>query len=343
MGYKIEERKDTVSAPPRYDYRSKTPSPETPQRQFQARRRSSLRQCITPTELQENGYEDVFDDDEKEVIKDQTPPKTPHKTACPSPRTSFAQHRESLVGSYEESLLSGRMSASTSKTVAFHAAVGVLGTGSCSKVLRCPKQINMSFSAGFVVWEDMANTASLVSATGSPYVCIVSLTDYYQRLFVKRDKRTQAIQRTDKERARTKTFAGYRIPPVGQIQIVVSNLQKTAVKLFLIPYNLADMPKGTKTFIRQKVYAPSDTPGSKGTLVHAAHVPITKLENEKLYLSGDIRLVFQNRVLNGGAGDDRQKGVEDSSNDNSAFAKHYLGLGRSKDNMRIEEVLGGWS
>lgn len=340
MGYTLDEvRRSSIKEPHPYFPPTKTPSPELSQRQFQVRRRSSLRQCLTPTDLQDVNYESVFDDEEKETTKDESHPPTPTKTT-PSRRTSLGH--QSLVGSYEESLLSGRMSASTSKTVPFHAGIGVLGKGGCNKLLRCPKQINMSFNAGFVVWEDIANTSSLVSATGSPYVGIISLTEYYQARFARREKR-KTTQGEPSERTRVKTFPGYRIPPVGQLQVVVSNLQKTAVKLFLIPYNVAEMPSGTRTFIRQKVYSASSTPGSKGTLVHAAHIPIVRLDNDKLYLCGDIRLVFQNRVLNGGAMNDTTLTSQEPSKDNNDFTKHYLGLGRSKDNMVIEEMMGGWS
>lgn len=340
MGYTLDEvRRSSIREPSPYFPPTKTPSPELSQRQFQVRRRSSLRQCLTPTDLQDVNYESVFDDDEKEV-KDESHPPTPTKTS-PSRRTSLGH--QSLVGSYEESLLSGRMSASTSKTVPFHAGIGVLGKGGCNKLLRCPKQINMSFNAGFVVWEDIANTSSLVSATGSPYVGIISLTDYYQGRFAKREKRKMAQDGGPSERTKVKTFPGYRIPPVGQLQVVVSNLQKTAVKLFLIPYNVSEMPTGTRTFVRQKVYSASSSPGAKGTLVHAAHIPIVRLDNDKLYLCGDIRLVFQNRVLNGGAVDDKTSTSQEPTKDNTDFTKHYLGLGRSKDNMVIEEIMGGWS
>lgn len=335
MGYTLDEvRRSSIKEPDPYYSPAKTPSPEVSQRQFQVRRRSSLRQCLTPTDLQEVNYESVFDDDEKD-LKDDSHPTTPLK-ASPSRRTSLGH--QSLVGSYEESLLSGRMSASTSKMVPFHAGIGVLGKGGCHRLLRCPKQINMSFNAGFVVWEDSANTSSLVSATGSPYVGIISLTDYYQGRFSKREKKEAS---SGEPNPKLKTFPGYRIPPVGQLQVVVSNLQKTAVKLFLIPYNVSEMPSGTRTFIRQKVYSASTLPGSKGTLVHAAHIPIARLENGKLYLCGDVRLVFQNRVLNGG--EDKSTVSQEPTKDNTDFTKHYLGLGRSKDNMVIEEIMGGWS
>ncbi|KAG5357726.1 Chitin synthase 3 [Yarrowia sp. B02] len=340
MGYTLDEvRRSSIHEPHPY-FPAKTPSPDLSQRQFQVRRRSSLRQCLTPTDLLEVNYESVFDDDEKET-KDESHPPTPTKTSPPSPRRTSLGH-QSLVGSYEESLLSGRMSASTSKTVPFHAGIGVLGKGGCNKLLRCPKQINMSFNAGFVVWEDTANTSSLVSATGSPYVGIISLTDYYEGRFAKREKR-QAASGEPSEKSKVKTFPGYRIPPVGQLQVVVSNLQKTAVKLFLIPYNVSEMPSGTRTFIRQKVYSAASAPGSKGTLVHAAHIPIARLDNGKLYMCGDVRLVFQNRVLNGGAVDDKASASKEPTKDNKDFTKHYLGLGRSKDNMVIEEMMGGWS
>ena len=37
--------------------------------------------------------------------------------------------------------------------------------------------------------------------------------------------------------------------------MVIKNPNKTAVKLFLVPYDLEDMVSGTKTFVRQRIFS----------------------------------------------------------------------------------------
>ncbi|KAG5460780.1 MAG: chromosome segregation during meiosis-domain-containing protein, partial [Olpidium bornovanus] len=55
---------------------------------------------------------------------------------------------------------------------------------------------------------------------------------------------------------------GYRVPPKGQVQVVVKNPNKTAVKVFLCPYDLTDMPPETKTFLKQRTYHDPTSPAS---------------------------------------------------------------------------------
>ncbi|KAL9030613.1 MAG: hypothetical protein Q9196_001294 [Gyalolechia fulgens] len=109
---------------------------------------------------------------------------------------------------------------------------------------------------------------------------------------------------------------GYRIPQKGQLQIIIKNPNKNAVKLFLVPYDLDDMQAGTKTFIRQRCYSTEpvidgllakpnpehDLPGpgnpsmSKPTLRYLIHVNICSPSNGRYYLYQHIRVVFANRV-----------------------------------------------
>ncbi|KAI7876417.1 hypothetical protein K492DRAFT_172565 [Lichtheimia hyalospora FSU 10163] len=154
---------------------------------------------------------------------------------------------ESFVGSYEESLLSGRMSTVPSKPIVFQAQIGVLGHGDCTP--KCPSHRTILFPAFFY-----ESDASLPS----PYVGTVELT-----------KR-------------------YRVPAKGQLQIVIKNPNKTAVKLFLIPYNVLNMPPNTKTFLRQKSYA--------GGLRYAIHLQLCRTEKKRVYLYKHFRVVFANRI-----------------------------------------------
>ncbi|GAA5801839.1 hypothetical protein EDC94DRAFT_607976 [Helicostylum pulchrum] len=166
-------------------------------------------------------------------------------------------HQRCLVGSFEESLLSGRMSSMPSKPITFHCQIGVLGLGDCKPSLKCPPHCSIVFPATFfkLGQEEEGNT---------PYVGTVDLSE-----------------------------PGYRIPPKGQLQVVVKNPNKTAVKLFLIPYDFTDMPKNTKTFLRQKSYT-LDTPFK--LLRYAIHLQICRTEKKRIYLYKSMRIVFANRI-----------------------------------------------
>jgi hypothetical protein len=117
----------------------------------------------------------------------------------------------------------------------------------------------------------------------------------------------------------------YRIPQQGQLQIIIKNPNKTAVKLFLVPYDLSDMEPGQKTFIRQRSYSAgpivdmpltsnkpnegaqeskqeSSTPQSpieKPTLRYLIHLNICCTAKGRYFLYKSIRVVFANRVPDG--------------------------------------------
>ncbi|ROW05781.1 hypothetical protein VMCG_05247 [Cytospora schulzeri] len=99
----------------------------------------------------------------------------------------------------------------------------------------------------------------------------------------------------------------YRIPEKGQIQIIIKNQNKTAVKLFLVPYDLAGMEPGTKTFIRQRSYTAGgpiienvpDTGNDKPALRYLAHLHVCCPARGRYYLYKSIRVVFANRVPDG--------------------------------------------
>lgn len=97
-----------------------------------------------------------------------------------------------LVGSYEESIISGRMSQLPSRPIQFYSDIGVLGSGKCKTALKCPSHILVDFLGYFYDLED--------EGCGSPYVGLIDI-----------GSKTQG--------------KGYRIPRQGQIQIVFSYFQ----------------------------------------------------------------------------------------------------------------------
>ncbi|KAI5785107.1 hypothetical protein DFH27DRAFT_528637 [Peziza echinospora] len=194
----------------------------------------------------------------------------------------------SFVGSYEESILNGRMSTTPSKPLTFVAKIGVLGMGKCKPALRCPSHITIPFPAYFYSVGDYDSP--------SPYVGQIDFDSVVER-----------------SRKRL-PFGGYRIPQQGQLQIVIKNPNKTAVKLFLVPYDLCDMEPGTKTFLRQKAYASGNaileeimplSDDSKlrirpqESLRYLIHLHICCPSRGRFYLYRNIRVVFANRVPDG--------------------------------------------
>ena len=52
---------------------------------------------------------------------------------------------------------------------------------------------------------------------------------------------------------------GYRVPDKGTIQLTLFNPLGTVVKMFVVMYDLSDMPPNSQTFLRQRtLYMPSD-------------------------------------------------------------------------------------
>ncbi|ORZ34151.1 hypothetical protein BCR44DRAFT_1177421 [Catenaria anguillulae PL171] len=274
-----------------------------------------------------------------------------------------------FVGSYEESLLSRRLSARRSKPISFNATIGVIGHGKCKPALKCPPHMAVSFAAHYYNFEDddflgggspvpsasfnpsppspthaphpsipsglrpalgwfaAPSTASTVAPshsptlpasapTWTPYVGVIDLS-----LLKTSSVSTESLPEpaTDPSMDPPKpnkegVVGGYRIPPRGQLQIVIKNPHQSALKVFLVPYDLSKMPKGTKTAMRHKQYArpvddqpqPADsgappTPRKRSlshrSLRYALHIPIVCTARGRHYLagSGGMRVVFSGK------------------------------------------------
>ena len=267
-----------------------------------------------------------------------TSPQTP---AYPRPRRmSFSsdasprQHAH-MVGSYEESILRGWMSTAPSKPLDFTAQIGVLGKGNCKP--KCPAHVTIPFPAVFYSWS-AGNGRSSVTDDPSPYVGHIDLQHSLSPLEPEERPSVQPefngesqthskraehdttaakhTARNAKKRMRTSPASApprgsYRIPEQGQLQIIIKNPNKTAVKLFLIAYDLCGMEPGTKTFVRQRSYSADpvlDSPmaskspsnpalvSGKPTLRYLIHLNICSPSKGRFYLYQQIRVVFANRV-----------------------------------------------
>ncbi|KAH8173320.1 chromosome segregation during meiosis domain-containing protein [Sarocladium implicatum] len=272
-------------------------------------------------------------------------PQTP--ALMRSRRQSFGSdssplHHASMVGSYEESILRGRMSTTPSKPLDFLAQIGVLGMGKCKSSLRCPPHVTLPFPAVYYSYSTTAHGRQRAEDGPSPYVGQVDLenglsnaTDgsrskrkaqsrYADRsateididsIMVDQDNTDGDARQPPRSSRRPNSprappGGSYRIPEKGQIQIIVKNQNKTAVKLFLVPYDLAGMEPGTKTFIRQRSYSAGSiiegVPASSSldapdrpVLRYLVHLHVCCPAKGRFFLYKSIRIVFANRVPDG--------------------------------------------
>ncbi len=251
-----------------------------------------------------------------------------------------------MVGSYEESILRGRMSTTPSKPLDFMAQIGVLGLGKCKPSLRCPSHVTLPFSAVFYSYSSTSHGRTKNEDGPSPYVGNIDLenglvnpeeeqrakrklqTRYPERKpaddemtmediseAISEAESRHAAKRKRRSRSPKAPPGGrYRIPEKGQLQIIIKNQNKTAVKLFLVPYDLAGMEPGTKTFIRQRSYSAGpivdsvpglpadsvvDSAADRPILRYLIHLHICCPSKGRFYLYKSIRVVFANRVPDG--------------------------------------------
>ncbi|KAL4880884.1 hypothetical protein BJY04DRAFT_67848 [Aspergillus karnatakaensis] len=252
-----------------------------------------------------------------------------------------------MVGSYEESILRGRMSTCPSKPLDFTAQIGVLGKGKCKGSLKCPPHVTVPFPAVFYSYPTSGNGRTISDDSPSPYVGTIDLENSLPGATSsgsKRRRRHQSpadnqgqvrpndqgtLRRREKGHRRAESpksplGGSYRIPQQGQLQVMIKNPNKTAVKLFLIPYDLSDMESGTKTFVRQRSYSAgpildmplsarlnygtdrpeasltnSEDPKDKPVLRYLIHLNICCPSKGRYYLHSSIRVVFANRVPDG--------------------------------------------
>jgi hypothetical protein len=254
-------------------------------------------------------------------------------------------HHASMVGSFEESILRGRMSTAPSKPLDFVAQIGVLGRGDCKPNLRCPAHVSVPFPAVFYNYPSVGNR-SFSDDSPSPYVGTIDLEHSLKPIETKRIRRRPsspapsvdalmkdvtapenthiglAIDRKKQERHRKRSASPkgpsggcYRVPQQGQLQIVIKNPNKTAVKLYLVPYSLDGMEAGMKTFVRQRSFSAgpimekplTDNPQAvlpdplqhKSILRYLIHLKFCCPSKGRYYLYDNIRVVFANRVPDG--------------------------------------------
>ncbi|XP_072472364.1 atos homolog protein A [Notamacropus eugenii] len=103
---------------------------------------------------------------------------------------------------------------------------------------------------------------------------------------------------------------GYRVPPSGTIQVTLFNPNKTVVKMFVVIYDLRDMPANHQTFLRQRTFsipAKKDMKRSvnkenirhneEKLLRYLIHLRFQSSKSGKIYLHRDVRLLFSRKSM----------------------------------------------
>nr|XP_039255413.1 protein FAM214A-like [Styela clava] len=181
-------------------------------------------------------------------------------------------HTDRLLGSFEESILHNRLEVLGS-VEGFHAQLGASGS-------FCPAKVKLPVPVKFFhVSDDNAP---------SPYMGTLSV------------------------KGREHGKRGYHIPRKGTIQLTLFNPNSSVVKVFVILYDVSDMPPGQKTFLRHRIYSkptsdldyngnvvkngdanvPKENASKSKCLRYFVNLWLESSKTNKVYIHGDVKILF---------------------------------------------------
>ncbi|XP_014240536.1 protein FAM214A [Cimex lectularius] len=79
---------------------------------------------------------------------------------------------------------------------------------------------------------------------------------------------------------------GYTIPPTGTIQLTLLNPLGTVIKMFVVAYDVTDMPCNSHTFIRQRTVSDPQRPSH-----YLIHLRLRRSKSGRVSLGSDIKLI----------------------------------------------------
>ncbi|XP_044744711.1 protein FAM214A [Coccinella septempunctata] len=191
---------------------------------------------------------------QKAMEEENKEPKAPARW----PRRRRKGQASNLLGSFEESVLNGRLEP-VSTVQGFTAELGASGS-------FVPKHLKVPVTVFFYNVGDHERMSS-------PYLCHIKL-----------EKK------------------GYCVPKVGTFQVTLKNPLGMVVKMFVVLYDLSDMPPNSKTFMRQRIlFLPTDCKDenvqrTSKWLKYLIHLRFASSKSGKIYLHGDIRIIVLNKA-----------------------------------------------
>ncbi|OCU02781.1 protein FAM214B [Xenopus laevis] len=182
-----------------------------------------------------------------------------------------------LLGNFEESILKGRF-APSGQIEGFTAEIGASGS-------YCPQHVTLPVQVTYFHISE--------HSVPSPFLGVINL---------------EAVGKK-----------GYSVPSTGTIQVTLFNPNKTVVKMFLVTYDLKDMPPNHVTFLRHRIFlvpveeetesggdGPREMVGNEANtskerarriLCYLMHLRFQRSRSGKIYLHGDIRLLFSRKSI----------------------------------------------
>jgi hypothetical protein len=90
---------------------------------------------------------------------------------------------------------------------------------------------------------------------------------------------------------------GYCVPRKGTVQVTLFNPLRTVIKMFVVQFNLENMPSNSQTFMRQRTYfmplGESDShPNAQKWLRYLIHLRFASNANGQIFLHTDVRMVI---------------------------------------------------